>query len=796
MVTIEIDGKPYQAEAGQMLIEITDANGIKIPRFCYHKKLSIAANCRMCLVDVEKVPKPVPACATPVMDGMKVWTRSDKALIAQKSVMEFLLINHPLDCPICDQGGECELQDNAIGYGEPVSHYQEAKRVVFDKNLGPLIATEMTRCIHCTRCVRFSQEISGIQEMGAPGRGEHTQIGTYIEKNVTSELSGNMIDICPVGALTSKPFRYSARAWELQQYDTIAPHDAIGSNIHVHVRRNKVMRVVPKENEAINEVWISDRDRFSYQGLSADDRLTSPMIKIDGTWQSTDWDRALTVAFEGLQKIKEANGSESIAALASPTATLEELYLFQKLLRGIGSNNIDHRLRQVDFSAQNEAPLFPYLGQAIADLESNDVTFVIGSHLRKEQPLLNHRLRKSTGGSGKVMLLNPIDYEFNYPIAAKIIATPTAWIEELAGIAKALLNQQAALIPQEMEKLLANVSVNEQQNAFAELLSSGKKATVLLGNLATAHPQFAMIRALAATIAKLSGATFGYLGEANNTSGAWLAGVLPHRRAAGEAIETAVEKIGLNAAEMLSQGMKAYILLGLEPELDSMQGATALKKLEAADFVVSLSAFRTPAIDTYANVILPIALFPETSGTYVNVEGKWQSFSGAITPPGKARPAWKILRVLGNLFDVGGFYYTASDQVRDELREKIADEMPNNDTAWQIPSSLKFNTVNGLQRLTEMPLYSVDALVRRAGALQSTMDAKLAAGVHINSSVAAEMGLTEASQVQVKQDETEITLPVVIDDRVPNEGVLIYAGQVANQALPAWHGKVELSAVN
>jgi NADH-quinone oxidoreductase subunit G len=796
MVTIEIDGKPYQAEAGQMLIEITDANGIKIPRFCYHKKLSIAANCRMCLVEVEKMPKPLPACATPVMDGMKAWTRSDKALIAQKSVMEFLLINHPLDCPICDQGGECELQDNAIGYGEPVSQYQEAKRVVFDKNLGPLIATEMTRCIHCTRCVRFSQEISGIQEMGTPGRGEHTQIGTYIEKNVTSELSGNMIDICPVGALTSKPFRYSARAWELQQRDTIAPHDSIGSNLHLHVRRNKVMRVAPKENEAVNEVWISDRDRFSYQGLSAEDRLTSPMIKTDGTWQSTDWDRALTFAFEGLQKIKEAEGSESIGALASPTATLEELYLLQKFMRGIGSENIDHRLRQVDFSDQNEAPLFPYLGQAIADLESSDATLVIGSHLRKEQPLLNHRLRKSTLAGGKVMLLNPIDYEFNYPIAEQIITTPAAWIKELAGIAKALLNKQASLIPQEMEKLLANVSVNKQQNAIAELLSSGNKATVLLGNLATAHPQLSIIRALAATIAKLSGATFGYMGEANNTSGAWLAGVLPHRRAAGEAIDAAVEKIGLNAEAMLTQGMKAYVLLGLEPELDSPQGATALKQLEAADFVVSLSAFRTPAIDTYANVILPIALFPETSGTYINVEGKWQSFSGAITPPGEARPAWKILRVLGNLFDVGGFYYTASDQVRDELRDKIAEKMPNNDTAWQIPSSLKFNTVNGLQRLTEMPIYSVDALVRRAGALQSTMDAKIAAGVHINASVAAEMGLNEASKVQVKQNQTQVTLPVVIDDRVPNEGVLIYAGQAANMALAAWHGEVELSAVN
>ncbi|OAD20230.1 NADH-quinone oxidoreductase, chain G [Candidatus Thiomargarita nelsonii] len=393
MVTIEIDGKPYQAEAGQMLIEITDANGIDIPRFCYHKKLSVAANCRMCLVDVEKAPKPLPACATPVMDGMIVKTRSEKALIAQKAVMEFLLINHPLDCPICDQGGECELQDMAMGYGKDASRYKEGKRVVFDKNLGPLIATEMTRCIHCTRCVRFSQEISGIQEMGAPGRGEHTKIGTYIEKNISSELSGNMIDLCPVGALTSKPFRFSARAWEIQQADTIAPHDAVGSNIHLHIRRNQIRRVAPKENEAVNEVWISDRDRFSYQALTAEDRLTSPMIKKEGTWQKTDWEQALAFAAQGLKKVKDADGSSSIGALASPTATVEELYLLQKLMRGIGSQNIDHRLRQVDFSDQDAAPLFPYLGQAIADLEQSDAAFVIGSHLRKEQPLLNHRLR-------------------------------------------------------------------------------------------------------------------------------------------------------------------------------------------------------------------------------------------------------------------------------------------------------------------------------------------------------------------------------------------------------------------
>ncbi|BAP57251.1 NADH-quinone oxidoreductase subunit G [Thioploca ingrica] len=790
MATIEIDGKPYQAQPGQMLIEVADANGINIPRFCYHKKLSVAANCRMCLVEVEKAPKPMPACATPVMDGMKVWTRSAKALTAQQAVMEFLLINHPLDCPICDQGGECELQDVAVGYGKDVSRYDEGKRVVVDKNLGPLIATEMTRCIHCTRCVRFSQEITGIQEMGAPGRGEHTYIGTYIEKNIASELSGNMIDLCPVGALTSKPFRFAARAWEMQQCDTIAPHDSLGSNLHLHIRRNQIMRVAPKENEAINEVWISDRDRFSYQGLTAEDRLTAPMIRIGDTWQATSWEKALAFVKEGLKKVINVHGNQSVGALASPTATVEELYLLQKFMRGIGSHNIDHRLRQIDFSDQNAAPLFPYLGQAIADLEQSDTTFIIGSHLRKEQPLLNHRLRKASLRGAKIILVNPIDYEFNLPIAAKIIAPPATWLNHLAGIAKALLENRSSLIPRSVEALLATVSPDAQQRAMAQTLCIGNKRTVLLGNLATAHPQFSIIRALAAVIAKLSGATFGYLGEANNTAGAWLAGAIPHRSAAGNPIEAA----GLDAHTMLTQGMKSYILLGLEPELDSCNGRVALSNLQQADFVISLTAYRTSTIENYADVMLPIALFAETSGTYINGAGCWQSFKGAIQPTGDIRPAWKILRVLGNLFNLEGFEYTASDQICDELRQQVGNKIAGNKTAWQIPTHLELNSTSGLQRITEMPIYSVDALVRRAMALQHTLDATQVTGIHINTQMATQLGLTANNPVMVKQNGAAINLPVVIDERVPDESVLIYAGQVAQVELGAWHGQIELTA--
>ncbi len=779
MVTIEINGKPYPAKAGQMLIEVTDANGIKIPRFCYHNKLSVAANCRMCLVDVERAPKPMPACATPIMDGMKVWTHSERALSAQKAVMEFLLINHPLDCPICDQGGECELQDNAIGYGNDISQYKESKRVIFDKSIGPLIATEMTRCIHCTRCIRFSQEISGIQEMGAPGRGEHTKVGTYIEKDVNSELSGNMIDLCPVGALTSKPFRYSARAWEMQQYDTIAPHDAVGSNLHLHVRRDKVMRVAPKENEAINEIWISDRDRFSYQGLTAQDRLTVPMIKKDNTWLHTDWENALAFAIDGLKK----QGS-AIGALASPTSTIEELYLLQKLMRGMGSSNIDHRLHQIDFSDQDEAPLFPYLGQSLVNLENNDAALIIGSHLRKEQPLINHRLRKATLHGAQVMLVNPIDYEYNLPIALKIISTDC--VKQLAGIAKALINTGKAPAGI-VTGLLSDIVVDDTQTAIAKNLQAGEQRTILLGQLATAHPQFSVIRALAATIAKLSGATLGYLGE-GNTAGACLAGALPHKGVAGADVTTA----GMDAHAMLTQGLQGYLLLGIEPELDSWNGAAALETLHKADFVVSLNPYLTPAMESYADVILPMALFPETSGTHVNVEGVWQSFSGAIPPPGETRPAWKILRVLGNILKLEGFEYISSDQICEELKTTVGDIIPDNKSAWTMPDSLNFETSTGLHRITELPIYSVDSLVRRADALQRTQDAKITQGVHINAKTAAQLG--DTPQIHVKQDQATVNLPIVIDERVPDNGVLIYAGQIANLELGAWHGQIELSA--
>ncbi|EIJ42758.1 NADH-quinone oxidoreductase, chain G [Beggiatoa alba B18LD] len=792
MATIEIDGKTYEAEPGTMLIKVTDANGIDIPRFCYHKKLSVAANCRMCLVEVEKAPKPMPACATPVMDGMKVYTRSTKALLAQKAVMEFLLINHPLDCPICDQGGECELQDIAIGYGGDASNYQEGKRVVADKNLGPLVATEMTRCIHCTRCVRFSEEIAGTTELGATGRGEHTKIGTYVAKTVNSELSGNIVDLCPVGALTNKVFRFSARAWEMQQYDGIAPHDGIGSHVHLHVRRGEVMRLVPKENEAINEVWLSDRDRYSYTALKAADRLTVPMIKKDGQWHETDWETALSVAVDGLKKVIKTHQSKAIGALASATATLEELYLLQKLMRGIGSNNIDHRLRQTDFSQQEFAPLYPSLGQSISDLEASNAVLVIGSHIRKEQPLLNHRLRKASLRGGKVMFVNPVRYEFNYPVAAELISSPEQLVIHLAGIAKALLLKQPATVPTGIESLVASINPDTTQQQIATYLSAGERSTLLLGALATSHPQYAIINALANAIAQLSNSKLGYLAESANTVGAYLAGVLPHRGAAGESLKTA----GLDAQALLTDnGVKGYVLLGVEPELDSIWGTATLQTLKQADFVVSITAYCTPAIESYAHVVLPMSLFAETSGTFVNTEGKWQSFTGAVKPTGEIRPAWKILRVLGNLFNLAGFDYVSSEEVRDELKQQVGDRANAVTTnSIRLPTALPTSQINGeLQRITELPLYAVDALVRRADALQNTTDAKTTQGIHLNTLTLNKQGLGKAAQVKVKQGDATLQLAIVIDERVPDDCALIYAGQETTAVLGSWHGRLKLS---
>jgi NADH-quinone oxidoreductase subunit G len=787
-VNIEIDGQPFKARKGAMIIEVTDAVGISIPRFCYHKKLSVAANCRMCMVEVEKVPKPLPACATPVAEGMKVFTRSDIATGAQKAVMEFLLINHPLDCPICDQGGECELQDLALGYGGDVSRFAENKRVVKDKYIGPLIATDMTRCIHCTRCIRMLREVAGKMELGATGRGENVEIGTYIETSLESELSGNVIDVCPVGALTSRPYRFTARAWELQQHASVAPHDAIGSNILVHTRRGQVMRVVPNENEDINEVWLSDRDRFSYEGLHAEDRVTAPMVKIDGEWQTVDWETALQATVDGLRNIINTSGAGQVGVLASPTATLEELSLLQALARGMGVNNIDHRLRQVDFTDQAEAPLCPTLGQTLVELEGVDAALVVGSNLRKDQPIAGHRLRKAALAGARVMFVNPVDYEFMFDVHAKAIVAPSQMADTLAGIAAcypdAGRNASAAV-----KAMIAAANPDDSQRTMAATLQGADRATLLLGAVASAHPQFSLFKALANVIAEHSGAVLGLLPDAANSVGGWLAGVLPHRGPAGSNIATT----GLDANAMLANPRKGYLLFNVEPEYDCNDAATASAAVNGAEFVVSVSPFASDAMKQAADVLLPIGPFTETSGTFVNAEGRWQSFSGVASPVGESRPGWKLLRVLGNQFELDGFEQNSSEQVRDALRAQLGaisldNSQPSGPTAQAAGSS-------GLERVGDVAIYAVDALVRRAGSLQKTPDAEAAGLLHINSTQAEKNGVREGYTVTVQQGGASAVTDVCIDERVADGCVRIQAGTAASAKLGAAIGPVSLERV-
>ncbi|MCP4040855.1 MAG: NADH-quinone oxidoreductase subunit G, partial [Gammaproteobacteria bacterium] len=709
LIKVEIDGRQLQARKGALVIDVAQEAGITIPRFCYHKKLSIAATCRMCLVDVEKLPKPVPACSTQVMDGMKVFTKSARVRDAQKAVMEFLLINHPLDCPICDQGGECELQDVAMGFGGDVSRFNEGKRVVKDKDIGPLIATDMTRCIHCTRCVRFGEEIAGIRELGATGRGENMEIGTYVGKSVDSELSGNVIDLCPVGALTSKPSRFASRSWEVMQRSSVAPHDCVGSNVYLHVNRGRVKRVVPRENDRINESWLSDCDRFSFQGLYSEDRLIWPKIKNGGKWETTDWETALSFAVAGLKRVVAESGADQLGGLVSPSSTLEEMYLFQKLLGGMGTANVDHRIRQADFSDQDEAPLFPWLGQSVADLERLNAVLLIGSNIRKEQPIANLRIRKAVLKGARVMFVNPVDYAYNYPVEEKAVVSPGQMVNTLAAIARAVQGDDST--PEgALGELLAGAGVSEQSRRMAANLQEAEYASVLLGQTAIAHPQLSLLRALAGYISEKTGASFGYLPTANGAGG-WIAGAVPHREVAGKT----AKETGIDARSMLEKGLNAYLLLGVEPELDCWDTRAAHQAMDAADFVVALTAYHTGAMEKYADVMLPITPFAETSGTFINVEGIWQSFAAAALPLGDSRPTWKVLRVMGNLFELDGFDYRESTEIKSEILEHKEGRDPQNLGAWMQPTE-GARGWTGITRIGEMPIYAVDPLVRRAQA--------------------------------------------------------------------------------
>ena len=711
-VNIEVNGVPMRARRGQMIIEVTDAQDVYVPRFCYHPKLSIAANCRMCLVEVERAPKPLPACATPVMEGMKVFTRSPRAISAQKATMEFLLINHPLDCPICDQGGECELQDLAMGFGSDVSRFNEGKRIVKDKNLGPLVSTDMTRCIHCTRCVRFGQEIAGIQELGTLGRGEDTKIGTYIERSVDHELAGNIIDVCPVGALNNKPYRYRARAWEMTQHETISPHDCVGARLYTHTLRGKVMRNVPQSCEELNESWATDRDRFGCHGVYAAERLQRPMIRAaDGEWREVPWEDALVRSAAALRAV----GPERAGFLAAPGATLEEHYLFAKIARGLGSENIDHRLRRTDFSAQEQDPVLPGLGMPVAETDQLAALLVVGSALRREAPILAHRVRKAALGGAQVGFVNPAAFEWRFPVAAEISAPADAQAEALAGVLAAACDGDFSGLPDGLADALRGLRPSAEQRLMAGALAGEGTRAVWLGLLAQRHPGFADLQVLAAALCRRTGAVLGYLTEGANSAGASLAGVLPHRDAGGQPRQNP----GMHAAGMLSGGLDALVLLGCEPESDSAAGQAALDALAKTGFVACLTPYVTAEMKRYASVLLPIGTAYETSGTFVNCEGRHQGFAGSARPVGEARPAWKVLRVLGNQLALEGFDYMSSEEIRSELDtlltgiERVERDVP--------PRNVSLRHAG---QLTEPGMYATDMLLRRSQPLQETREGR------------------------------------------------------------------------
>ena len=756
MVELTIDGIKVEAPEGSMVIQAAHKLGVFVPHFCYHKKLSIAANCRMCLVDVEKAPKPLPACATPVTNGMVVHTRSERAVAAQKSVMEFLLINHPLDCPVCDQGGECQLQDLAVGYGGSASRYQEEKRVVPVKEMGPLISTEaMQRCIHCTRCVRFGQEIGGIMEIGMVNRGEHSEITTFVGKSVESELSGNMIDICPVGALLSRPFKFKARTWEMARRSSISPHDSLGANLVVQTKMDRVMRVVPFENEAVNECWISDRDRFSYQGLYSDDRLAHPMVKgNDGKWREASWTDALQAVVQGISSVRDQFGAEQIGAIGTHSATTEELALLARLARALGSENVDFRLRQTDASLDQALNGVPWLGMPVAELGNLDRVLVVGSVLRKDHPLMAQRLRQAAKAGTQVSFIGSTADDPLFPVAHRITTAPASLGLALAQVLVAAAQSAGKPVPQ----ALASVQPSSEAQAIAASLASGQHVAIFLGNAAVSSDHASVLAANASALAAVVNGCFGFLTPGANTVGGYLAGATPGRA-------------GLTAEQMLAQPLKAYVVLHAEPAFDADNGAQALETLKAGGFKVALTSYRSAAQD-WADVMLPVAPFTETSGTFVNAEGRAQSFKGVAAPLGDTRPAWKVLRVLGNLLELPGFEDETSESVRDSILSSGIDARLSNQVITE--PGLPGNVPEGIQRVTDVPIYRSDAIVRRADALQQT-PASRSPRARMSGGTLAKLGLTETDAVRVASSQGQVTLPVERDDAVAEGCVHIAA---------------------
>ena len=774
MLEIEIDGKKAQVPDGSTVMDAAQQLGVYIPHFCYHKKLSIAANCRMCLVQVEKAPKPLPACATPVTNGMKVFTHSDLAVKAQKGVMEFLLINHPLDCPICDQGGECQLQDMSVGYGPMKSRYTEEKHVVFHKNVGPLISMEeMSRCIHCTRCVRFGQEIAGVMELGMANRNMHSEIMTFVGRSVDSELSGNMIDLCPVGALTSKPFRYTARSWELQRRKSISPHDSVGANLVVQVKHDSVMRVLPRENEAVNECWISDKERFAYQALNSDERLTRPMVKQGGEWREVDWNVALDYVAHGLKDVAREHGGDAVAALAAQSATLEEMALLRKVLSGVGSDNFDFRPRQGDFSADGSREGTPWLGMRLGDIADLDAALVVGAFLRKDHPLIAQRLRQAAKKYTKVNSLSVVGDDQLIQFHAQKAVAPAELADALAAVVKAIAELKGLGVPEGV----SHANVCEVSRQIAQSLIEGEKKAIFLGNVVTQSRNAGQIQSLALTLGSLIGASVGFLGEGANTVGGYVV-----RGVSG----------GANARQMFEQPRKAYVLLGVEPEFDCANPQLAISALKQASLVVHMSAFKhAPALE-YADVMLPISPYTETAGTFINIEGRIQSFNGVAKARGDSRPAWKVLRVIGNVLNLDGFAYESSEAVRDELLGKAAEFVGGlNNGVGGVQIAAVAANLDGLQRIADVPIHFADPMARRSPALQQTADSRAPEARAAQETLAA-LGVADGDSVTVSQGVGKAILRARVDQNVPANCVRVAAGHVSTAALGEMFGVVSL----
>ncbi len=779
MVNIEIDGIPLTVDPAKMIIQVADEAGIDIPRFCYHKKLSIAANCRMCLIEVEQSRKALPACATPVTEGMKIFTQSEVALAAQKSVMEFLLINHPLDCPICDQGGECELQDLSVGYGGGLGRFSEGKRVVKDKNIGPLVQTEMTRCIHCTRCVRFGTEIAGIAELGATGRGEHMEIGTYVESSLASELSGNIIDLCPVGALTSKPFRYKARAWELTAHPSIAPHDSVGSNIEFHTRGKDVMRVVPRDNDNVNETWISDRDRFSYLGIDHEQRATVPLLKKNGKWIASDWETALQAAMEGLLVMKNKHGADQLAGVISPTATLEENYLFKGLLTGLEIQNSDHRLRQLDFADENV--VYNQKNWCLDHINDSDDIILIGCNIRSEQPIIAHRIRQAAMMGATVTDINFFKSDLLMPTATQLTFNIDGLLTHLQGIAKALM-PLAGKCGKDWQDMLEQVVPTAVDQTIAMRLSNAMTATIVVGALANNHPQAAKIRTLAVMISRLGKGQLVILPSANSM--------------AAEVVTTLIDsekedETRLNVQQLWQNNCRSYVLFGVEPELDCADPVAAQHALQQADFVITMNSYVTDEMLSYSNVILPIASFAETSGTFVGVDKQWQSFKGAVSAKGESRPGWKVLRVLANLARLKGFDYISSQDIRDEIQDKLK-LVSAPSVGSYLPDNFDVKT-EGLMTISEVPAYQIDSVTRRSEALQTTPENQKASVARMNASEAKKQGVSNVHFIKIRLGEKVITTAFELDDTIADGCLYLAAGTKQTMNLGVAFANVKVS---